>query len=64
MPVRYYRVYRDGGGGLALSVYIRHFHLQLVVKWTHIYIIVTTIGLKNGFFLTMGKVSNSKKAFF
>ena len=27
------------------------------------YTIKATIGLKNGFFLTMGKVSNSKNAF-
>ena len=43
-----------------------HFHLQLAVKWTHICIIVTipTIGLKNGFYLTMGKVSNSELFIF
>ena len=35
-----FHYYRDGGGGLALSVYNR-FHLQLAVKWTHIYITVT-----------------------
>ena len=44
-----------------------HFHLQLVVKWTHIYIIVTIPSklqlVKKCFFLTMGKVSNSKNAF-
>ena len=42
-----------------------HFHLQLVVKWTHICIVVTIPSklqlVKNGFFLNMGKVSNLKK---
>ena len=47
-------------GGLALSVYIRHFHLQLAVFWTSIDMIVTIPSkrLKNGSIWTREKVSN------
>ena len=57
--------------GMVVMVYCTlgncHFHIQLAVKWTHIYIIVTMSSklrlVKNGLFLTMGKVSHSKNSF-
>ena len=65
-----YWVYRDGGGGLALSVYIRKLSFSPSINGqmdSYLHHCDSTIKLqlvKNGFFLTMGKVSNKKKAFF
>ena len=60
-------MYRDGGGGLALSVYIRKLSFSPTIS-SHICIIVTIPSklqlVKDGFYLTMGKVSNSKKMSF